>query len=103
MYFCVLQVFFARTSRLLSGEKLATPPELSAAIRVRLGLYVGSFVLLQAFGVINRAQNAMHPTKPVFALYVAHSVATPLQVRLSQNRSVVYRPIGVSLRLCCSN
>eukprot|EP01147_Barroeca_monosierra_P007733 gene7733-7731_t len=37
------------------------------------------YVVLAIFSIINRIQNAVHPSRPIFALYLLHSFSSPLQ------------------------
>ena len=42
------------------------------------------FVGLRFFSAINRIQHTAQPSDPIFVLYLLHSIASPLQVRLSR-------------------
>lgn len=77
-------------------------------MRARFGLYVTAFAVLQAFSVANRTQDAIKGHSPVFALYVMHSLATPLQVSVSVSLSPPHflslslSLLGVTERVCVS-
>jgi hypothetical protein len=59
----------------------------ASTINRRLRLYILVFVFIRLWSVINRFQNWVNPTEPVYALYLLHSLFSPLQGFLN---SIVY-------------
>ena len=45
----------------------------------RLTMYIIVFMFIRVWSVINRFQNLANPNAPVYALYVLHSIFSPLQ------------------------
>ena len=75
------QVFCLRTRRVLIDMDGGMAAPLRDAIFFRLYLYLGAFILVRVWGIANRLQNAVDVDSPMFILYLAHSIASPLQVR----------------------
>ena len=50
-----------------------------SSINRRIRLYIAVFFLVRMWSVINRLQNWANPEAPSFALYLLHSIFSPLQ------------------------
>jgi hypothetical protein len=77
-------VLCALTRRLLAQSADGTPGAhmLVGAITFRLYLYLAAFALVRVWGLANRLQNAVAPSQPLFVMYLLHSAASPLHVRV---------------------
>ena len=56
---------------------------------------------LRFFSAINRIQHTAQPSDPIFVLYLLHSIASPLQVRLSRSAAVPPRARRLT-RVACA-
>ena len=81
-YYLPLILVFGINTYLFTRVSLAMhdmPKSDQRIIQKRILLYVGGFLFIRIWGVVNRFQNFVAPNKPVFILFLLQSIFSPLQ------------------------